>query len=144
MKVLLINPPADLKRTYGSVVAKFQVASEPIGLAYIVSYLEKYGVDVNLKDAYALQLGLNEILNLIKEDRPRVVGLSCLTPNAHIVYQIAKEIKANFSDVIIIMGNTHSSIFAGDILAGGLADVIIHGEGEETTLETIMSIMKWF
>jgi len=136
MKVLLINPSFNLKK-FGS----FQRFMEPmpcIGLAYIAAVLEKNNIDVEIIDDFTSRLGEYGILNIIKEKKVDVVGISCLTPSAPGVFSLVKKIKEYNNNILTVLGNIHASIFSEDILSANEAvDIIVHGEGEYTMLEIV-------
>lgn len=119
---------------------RLKYAMPPLGLAYLVAVLEKNNVDVELIDDYVSDIGIEGIIKKVKEKKPGVVGISCLTPSAMEVYTIAKEIKVHRPDTKIVLGNVHASYFAETILKEKIADIIVHYEGEYTLLELVKAI----
>jgi anaerobic magnesium-protoporphyrin IX monomethyl ester cyclase len=138
-EVLLLNPPTDLRRSHG-IAGQFQTKNEPMGLAYIAAYLEREGMSVSLVDAYADELGMDEVLARVGLENPLIVGISCLTPNAPVVYEIAGAIRKRFPKVVLVMGNVHPNIFRRETLEAGLADFIVEGEGEATMTELVRAV----
>lgn len=141
MKVLLINPSADVKRTLG----RFRKLMEPmpcIGLAYIAAVLEKNNIDVQVIDDFAENLGVYGILDRIRSYKPDIVGISCLTPSAYVSYILSGEIRKHDKNIKIIYGNLHAEIFSTSILEQDLADIIVRGEGEYSFLEIVRAIKK--
>ncbi|MBL7070854.1 MAG: cobalamin-dependent protein [Candidatus Omnitrophica bacterium] len=136
MKVLLIIPPTDLKKSYGKL-RKFLNPQPSIGIAYIAAVLRKNGYDVKITDAYVDENGIEEIMDAVKEYSPGVIGISVLTASADVVYEISKTIRARFPYIKIVMGNIHASLFSDEILSKGYADFIVHREGELTMLEIL-------
>jgi radical SAM superfamily enzyme YgiQ (UPF0313 family) len=141
MRILLLIPPTDLKKSYGKL-KKFSNPQPSIGIAYIASILRENGHLVKVLDAYVNGSSLDDIINIIGDFDPDVVGISVLTPSAEVVFSISKEIRKNYPDIKIVMGNMHASIFADEILANNYADFIIHREGELTMLELIETLGK--
>jgi radical SAM superfamily enzyme YgiQ (UPF0313 family) len=139
MQVLLINPSIDLKKSLGAF-SKFMTPIPPIGLAYIAAVLEKNQVDVEIIDDFAVKIGVDGILEKIKNKPPDVVGITCLTPGALVTYKIAKKIKEYNPQILIVLGNLHASVFAESILKERIADVVVHGEGEHTMLEIVKAL----
>jgi len=137
--ILLINPKYDMGTLFGKPL-RLRYAMPPLGLAYIVAVLEKNNVQVELIDDYVTDIGLKGILDKVKEIKPDVVGISCLTPSANEVYSMAKEIKAYNPNTTIVLGNVHASYFTESILKEKIADVIVHFEGEYTLLELVKAI----
>lgn len=141
MRILLINPPINFKKSCG----EFSELMEPapsIGLAYIAAILEKNGFDVEVIDAFTFRMDTIQIVEEVKKKDPQVVGITCLTPSAINTEQIAKRIKEYNKDVFIVLGNLHASFFAEYFLKKGVADAIAHGEGEYSILEIVKTIQE--
>lgn len=145
MKVLLIHP-------YVTTINPYIVLTEPLGLAYLAAYLEGY--DLKILDLFAL--GFNEvkrvgslyrkgisdpnrIINMIKGYNPDLIGITCnFTTYASDVFEIAKLVKDNFSNIPVILGGAHATMDAENILKNNPAiDVVVRGEGEVTFRKTI-------
>ncbi len=139
MRVLLINPPSNLKKMLG----KFEKLMEPmpcIGLAYVASMLERNDIEVKIIDAYAENMGIKNIVNIvIKKFKPDVIGISSLTPTAYTTIKLIEKIKKYNRNIKIVLGNLHSNLFATDMLQRG-ADIIIKGEGEYSTVEVLKAL----
>ncbi|MBU1912643.1 MAG: B12-binding domain-containing radical SAM protein [Candidatus Omnitrophica bacterium] len=138
MRVLLINPQFEFKK-FGSFT-RFMEPMPSIGLAYIASVLVKNGIEIEIIDDFVLRLGAKGILSVIKKKKFDIVGISCLTPSAPITFSIAAAIKSYDSKILIVLGNIHAVVFAGDILKKEAVDVIVHGEGEYTMLELAKAV----
>jgi len=81
MKILLLNPPP---HTHGENArflekAPIRTYTMPLGLGYIASVLEKSGHDVILLDAYAKNMSYEDIERFIRDSRPGVIGITCLS-----------------------------------------------------------------
>lgn len=137
--ILLINPKYDLGTFFGKPI-RLKYAMPPLGLAYIVAILEKNNIEVKVLDDYIEDLGHKGILEKVKELKPDIVGITCLTPSADEVYTLAKEIKDENPEITIVLGNVHASYFAENILKEKIADIIVHFEGEYTFLELVKNL----
>ncbi|MBN2143963.1 MAG: radical SAM protein [Candidatus Aureabacteria bacterium] len=136
MKILLIN------HFYYSIseftyYEKFFAPVPVIGLAYLASYLKKYGHEVKIIDDYVEKLGLKGIMENIRSYSPEMIGISCLTPLADQTVFLTKEIRKHFPEIKIVLGHRHADYFAKDFISKGIADVIVHGEGEKTLLDLV-------
>jgi len=136
MKVLLINVYGDAEKTAGKY-QRFLKTMPPISLAYVAASLEKAGVDTHVYDDSVHGGDPASLSAALKRVRPDVVGLSCVTPMASGIYAMAGWLRAFDPSIRIVMGNIHANIFAESILRAGLADFIVHGEGEVTAPELI-------
>ncbi|MDD5681008.1 MAG: radical SAM protein [Candidatus Omnitrophica bacterium] len=139
MKIMLLIPPTDLKKSYGEL-KKFSNPQPSIGIAYIASALRDNGYYVKVIDAYVCGYALEEILGFIEEFGPDVIGISVLTSSADVVYEIANKVRALYPKIKIVMGNLHASLFSDEILSSNYADFIVHKEGELTMLELLRTL----
>lgn len=139
MKILLLIPPTDLSKSYGNL-KRFSNPQPSIGIAYIAAVLREKGHDIKVVDAYVNRHTLKEIMGMIEEYVPAVVGMSVLTPSADIVYEISRNIRAIVPHIKIVMGNMHASLFSDEILSNNYADFVVHREGEITMPELLKAI----
>jgi len=139
MKVVLINPISELARLsdayYNSVPPM-----PPLGLAYLAAVLRSKNIEVFIEDQYAIRISNKELVSKIKSISPQVVGFSCLTTAMSNVEEMVRQIKEGKIDTKVILGNIHATIFPEEMLKKGIADIIVRGEGEETLLETVISL----
>lgn len=136
MRILLINPPDELEAMFGAGKA-FVQKYKPLGLLYIAAVARDNGHEVSIIDAHARNLKLSEIKKMIEKTRPEVIGISTLTCNGAMVYQLGKWIKKQFPGILVVLGNIHASVFAKQYLAEGCCDVVVHGEGEHVLCEIL-------
>jgi radical SAM superfamily enzyme YgiQ (UPF0313 family) len=134
MNILLLVPPTDLSKSYGGL-KDFASASPSLGLAYIAAVLLANGYNVKILDAYASQSTKRDILRLVEGFHADWIGINMLTTSADVSEEIIVAIRASFPLTKIALGNVHASLFAESLLERGVADVVVHREGEETFLE---------
>ncbi len=106
-----------------------------IGIAYLASILIKLGCNVEIMDYFGESLSYDDLKEKLLRFRPDMVGITTLTPSATVVEQMCKIIRENSKDSKIVLGGLHASLFDKDYLIPDLADVVVHGEGEETISE---------
>ena len=101
----------------------------PLGLAYIATYLEKSGIDVELIDCVKGRKSVSEIINIINKTQPDYIGINIFTQNYDIVKNIVESINVNC--VCFIGGQAVKSIYQ-DLLKWNVKNRmnIIIGEGE--------------
>ncbi|MFH1531491.1 MAG: radical SAM protein [Pseudomonadota bacterium] len=136
MRVLLINPPDEMEAMFGvgkGLVQKY----EPLGLLYIAAVAREAGHDVTVIDAYAEELALATLKQRIRTAAPEVVGLSTLTCNGAMVYDLGRWIHQALPGVFVVLGNIHAAVYAREYLTNGAADAVVHGEGEHTFLSIV-------
>ncbi|MBU1177529.1 B12-binding domain-containing radical SAM protein [Patescibacteria group bacterium] len=149
MKILLINP-------YFQAVTKYERIEMPLGLMYLASVLEKANFQVEIIDA---SVGLkryfkkntwhygdtiDELIVKIKKSQPDIVGLSCIfSMRFPAILEITQKIKKINKKIITVIGGTHPTIFAKQILNDyNFFDYIILGEGEYSFLNLIKIIQS--
>ena len=129
------------------------MASPPLGLAYMAAVLERNGYDVKILDCTAegfdtvthygpglIAYGLapEEIVSAVLDYQPSVVGISCLfTVCAPIVERLSELIKEHFPSVKIVLGGTHPTVCAEDLIQKDYVDFVVRGEGEHAFLELL-------
>ena len=138
MLVLLINTFQAAESTLGSY-SRLLSPMPPITLAYLAAALEQAGVDVAVHDDMLHggdEAALDEVL---RTRRPDVVGLSVVTALMPGTERIARRVRAVLPEAQIVMGNIHADVFHRQLLLSGLADIVVHGEGEETIVDLVDS-----
>ncbi len=111
-----------------------------IGLAYIASILKREGLEVEVMDYFGQELSYDDLKKRLLLFQPDIVGITTLTPSAPVVENMCKIIREQNKDTKIILGGIHASLFYEDFLGSGLADIIAHGEAEESIVEIISAI----
>lgn len=139
MRVLLALPPEVHKCEIYRVTG---INAPPLGLGYIASVLESSGHKVSIVDSPTLKIELKEFIGIVREFKPDVIGLSIQTPLALKAYEVMKVLKEEFKDIPIICGGPHSTFEYEEVLRNG-ADIVVRGEGEETTRELINVLERY-
>jgi anaerobic magnesium-protoporphyrin IX monomethyl ester cyclase len=119
-KIILIRPRNDVSSPYWIV---------PLGLLYIGTVLKKEGHDVIIIDA----LRQTDYREIIAEniDGALLAGITCLTSEVASAIEISDYIKS-ISDVPVIWGGWHPTLFPGQVCADKSVDFVCVGEGEYT------------
>jgi len=109
----------------------------PLGLGYIGAYLEENNHQVKIIDANSEDLKNEQIIGILQEYLPDIVGLSATTPAFVHAKKLIRKIKKEFSDIKIIIGGAHVTAVPEDAICNCDADLGVIGEGEKTTLEVV-------
>jgi len=139
MKVLLVNAYEDPALTAGRY-SRFLRIMPPISIAYVAAALERAGIPVSFYDDQLTKGNRNRFFDVLRREKPSLVGFSAVTPMARGLYQLAGDLKAFDSSLPIVMGNIHADLFGDRILRAGLADYIVHGEGEMTAPDLVKAL----
>jgi anaerobic magnesium-protoporphyrin IX monomethyl ester cyclase len=118
-KVTLINPFTSKKWRL-----------PPLGLLYLASYLEKNGVSVKVLDP--LSQGNEEYVS-----KSGYTGITCMSGQFKKVQEIAKQVKTNNPETIIVVGGVHPTVAAEDVKADPNIDVVVTGEAESALLRIV-------
>lgn len=137
MKIILINTPyVDIYGPIKNAVGRYF----PLGIGYIGSFLKKNDHEVLLLDPEAQNLSSDNIADILKKERPDVVGISSATPNFPEAIKLANFVKG-FTDALIVLGGAHASALPKIILEQNPSfDLVVKGEGEYTMLEIMEAI----
>ena len=137
MKVVLISPP-----DFGSKYREFLgMVVPPLGLAYIAAVLEKHGYRVSIVDAPALNLTLKEIGEIVRREKPDVVGVQALTPSIYSAYSVARVVKKVSPKTVVVMGGYHPTFADTETLRECReVDICVRGEGEYTMLDIVETL----
>jgi radical SAM superfamily enzyme YgiQ (UPF0313 family) len=133
-KILLLAPPyLDLYGELSRAAGRYF----PLGLAYLASYLRKFGGhEVGMYEPEAQGLGYSDIRDIIIKSDPDIVGLTCSTPNFSRAMGLAALCRKH-SRARIVLGGVHATAIPEFIMQNhaDLLDCVVVGEGEETMLE---------
>lgn len=133
MKVMLIDTP--YKMLYGPLKEVFS-KYPPYGLMQISSVLKNNGFEVKVLDPEILNYDHNSLRREIIKFDPQILGISCMTSNLLLAYDIAKMAKIINPDMFVILGGYHASALPTQTLKEcQYLDAVCIGEGEYTFLE---------
>jgi radical SAM superfamily enzyme YgiQ (UPF0313 family) len=129
MKALLIQPPL----LYYTKVNKLP----NIGLASIAAVLEEAGITVEVIDANAEGISLDETIERIKSIKPDIVGSGGQTPISHLSLEIFRRIKKEVNkNILTFAGGPHFSFTDEESLQNcPELDIVVRGEAENTILD---------
>lgn len=143
-KVLLIDPSFPERPWDINWLTQFP----PKGLMYIAAYLRNAGIKTGVLDTKQMQFSRPSLLRrsseeiqdvvkyYIKEERPRIVGITSTTISYIPATRIVKAVKEADSNVKIVMGGVHVTFTAHETLKEcPWIDIIVRGEGERPMLE---------
>ncbi len=115
--------------------------SPPLGLAYISAVLEQAGFAVEIYDMNVLNVTVSQFLNHARRTRPRLVGISFMTPQVRIAEAIARGIKNIDRAISVVVGGPHVSAIHEEVLQEQAIDFAVIGEGEITMRELADTVL---
>lgn len=116
--ILLINPPYNLAVAKDDKIAPdkkrgFFTNLPHLGLGYLAASVEKHGYKVKILDCSAEGLNSGDIIEIIKNDNPKIIGLTVTTLTLNVVFLLANLIKKNIKNCEIIIGGPHVTMDSG-------------------------------
>lgn len=113
--------------------------SFPLGLCYIGGILRDNNFDVKIADL-SFESSQKPLVALIKEFKPDIVGISCLTQNYLQALKLAGIAKKINHDCVVVFGGIHTTYKWQEILNCPDVDMAILGEGEQAMLELCQAL----
>jgi len=133
VKVLLVNPPADLliQSELPGHVGKELGHFPPLGLLYLAAYARRDGRhQVAMLDMPARQATLAVLRERLRNDRPDLVGVTCITHNLAGVKATADAVKDADPGIRVCIGGPHVAQFPAEAIGLTSVDFAVSGEGE--------------
>ena len=121
MKINLINLPSpDLAEPWTNF---------PLGLGYLAAYIEDRGYDVSVSDFCC-----GPVDEIPEAD---IYGVSVTTPQYDSAIVMARRIRSANRNALIVAGGPHTIVDSGSLLADGVFNSVVRGEGEQSFLKLI-------
>ena len=143
--VLFVIPP-ELHYIESNVSQKIEAGREfrqKLGILSVAGYArEKTSAKIQILDCLAEGIGLDELTNIIKNERPDLVGFSVLTFNVLDCMEASRTIQAASPNTRICMGGFHPTIYPSETLNLTEPDYIVVGDGEVTFSELVNELAK--
>ncbi|HDQ06325.1 MAG TPA: radical SAM protein [Candidatus Bathyarchaeota archaeon] len=118
-------------------------AAPPLGMLYIATYLRENGVDVSIIDEAAQGYSLKGTVDWVKQENPDILGFSTCSSSGRKAALIAEKVKQENPNIVTVFGNFFATFNAERILKKyPFVDIIIRGEGEQTSLELAKCLEK--
>ena len=115
----------------GSRQPLFTIVAPPLGIMYLAAYLRsKLNVKLKLVNQRVNNYSNSDLVRLMADFKPLIVGLSVMTPFAHHLPNITSYIREMLPETLIVLGGPHVSSWGPDVLKGNHAHVAVPGEGE--------------
>ncbi|MDD5136514.1 MAG: radical SAM protein [Candidatus Omnitrophica bacterium] len=136
--VVLINPPVR------AIVEEYDAPPYGhLGLAYLSSALREGGLSCAVLDAKLARLNRNDLVKVVLDLDPRIVGISSFTHEIKIAAALAEEIKKKTPWTKIVIGGVHASSLPADTIRSFPSfDYLVKGEGERAFLKLSRAILN--
>ena len=108
-----------------------------LAIRYLKEYAQSRGVSGICLAEFTINQRPEQILPEIFKECPDVIGFSCYIWNFSIVCRLAAELKKVLPQAFIFFGGPEVSYNAAQVLERTSADLVVHGEGEETVFRLL-------
>jgi anaerobic magnesium-protoporphyrin IX monomethyl ester cyclase len=142
MKVILINSTSGIIKSMSKARRMMSLILPPAGIAYIGAVLEKNGIEVKVIDQIGSNLDTCEVIKIIEQESPEIVGFSCLIHNIGMIKETVKKIRKLDNKIKIVLGNIYAAFFTDELLKDGTGDIVVRGEGEYAMLEISLALER--
>jgi hypothetical protein len=142
MKVVLVNPPNNYDDT-------FELAP-PLGLLSLASAAANEVSDIAILDFNLRSIADHDFVDdgfyakavrAIADEAPDVVGITSMVVNSHVALELARRLRAEDRAVRIVLGGTHFSAIATEILTlYHFVDFVVLAEGEVAFRELLKAL----
>ncbi|MBK8255746.1 MAG: cobalamin-dependent protein [Polyangiaceae bacterium] len=148
-EVILVRPPGERRRAH-STAQPHQYSSgaptvdfgyecyESLGLGYVAAYLRRHGVSVSIFDGTIDPVRCEEMVDVIVEKNPLLVGFSILWDGYDDVRKMCSQVRARGFRGHLTVGQ-HFATFNADRVLNDTPemDSVVRFEGEHTALEMV-------
>ncbi len=142
MDILFISPPISVDERYGKTVGEAGGHLPPLGLAALAAYTRERGLTVDIIDSLVHNYTVEDVINEIRDKRPKTVCISAITAVFNRSVECAKKILEEFPETLVIIGGHHATIMSKEIMTKyDCFDILVYGEGE-ITLHDILQNFK--
>lgn len=137
MNILLIRPPDPLQHV------KLLSHTKPMNLAYLAAFVREQGVGVTIVDYETETFDPKAYYELLREKKPSLVGVSCVTPTIGNGAKLCALAKMYNKDIVTVVGGPHANSLPEETLREFPAfDCLVYGEGEVTLGELCRRVAK--
>src|SRR6185436_13931868 len=137
MKIIIINSPLfrDKNSRYD------EDSLPPIGLGLIATSLKENGFNVELLDAVALKIPLNELIEKVNNEKPEFICSNVFTTNLELVKEFVESI--NYKTHFVIGGLSTGSLWEEIFKWKNENQIdIVHGDGELIIADIVLGPLK--
>lgn len=146
-KILFINPPSEhaVKMEMSEDVIEEMGYYPPLGLMYLASFLKNksaYNINAKIIDCVPEKISYEKLEGQIRGYTPDMCAVTTFTPNIVDAITTVKLAKKVSSRIKTILGAHHVDSYPRESLLLAEADYICKGEGEESLLKLVESLIE--
>ena len=135
-KIVFINPPYERIATGYDFLRHITNQSPSLGLLHLAAEVRLRGYEPSIIESDIFDLSVDEVAHEVIKEKPAYVGITLFTVGVWGAAAIARKIKAELPDTVIIVGGPHiSSMGPETIQRFPEFDVAVVGEGERPLMD---------
>ncbi len=136
--MLFINPAT---AKFGGFLSRYVPVGIPVAIGYLAAYLGRDGIKCAVIDEEITAITPSVLREKVEGlEKPYIFGVSCLTAHVGRGYQIARMIKREFPNSVVVFGGLHPTSLPEEALLTGVVDYVVRGEGEAVMLALYRAI----
>lgn len=128
--IYLINPFITSNERYGKDIGDIGGHQMPLGIYYLAAQLKKDGLPVDVLDGETEHLTHEDVVNKLKSNDVKIVGITSTTVAFHRARSLAEIIRTHLKDVTIVIGGPHMTSLPMETMKTNAFDYGIVHEGE--------------
>lgn len=141
LRISFVQPLLSLKERYGTL-GQLGYVEPPIGLCYLAAVAREKGFEVQIVDAQASNLNLEQTISAILSFGPSLVGITAVSQLIVNAASLAEEIKKNNPQIITMLGGCHLTALPKETMEQfPFFDIGVLGEGEDTLSELLDALV---
>lgn len=113
----------------------------PLGIMYVASSAIHAGYKVQFIDVEAEKIPFRRLGQIVREMKPRLVGIGCLSPVFNTVIELSGVIKSAIN-VPVIIGGPHTLVDPDSIMELKTVDYCIRGEADFNIVKLLDFVLK--
>ncbi len=138
--IVFVHSPLSLEKRYGGL-AQAGYTEPPFGLCYLAAVTRQQGFTTSIVDAQALNLDLQETVQVVLDNSPDYVGITITTQLISSAVVVARELKRLKPEIKIIVGGAHvTALPESTIRDNECFDFAVFGEGERTLSQLLEAL----
>ena len=137
--ILFVNPGNRLSQFGG--VSEYATVAQPLGIIMLASVVRDAGYKVEVLDAEALNLSVEETVEHILAIDPLIVGVTAFTTKMTATTKILTLLREKNPYIHTIIGGHHPSALPERTLQETGANILIKGEGYGKILDAVKDIL---
>ena len=136
--MLFINPATE---KFGGFLSRYVPVGIPVAIGCLSAYLEKHNIRCRVLDEEIVDITPSVLREALAGlEKPYVVGIHCLTAHVGRGYQVARLVKTQYPDAVVVFGGLHPTALPEEPLRTGYVDYVVRGEGEHVMLQLYKAI----